>query len=105
MGRVYVYGGDTDIQGYLATVPTPGPTLLGPAVAPSEAHLGALVRAALRTAGSRRCGLNLPARFAPTIDECYRLGFRLFCLVTFMVRGEWRTPQSFYLRSIFPESH
>jgi len=105
MGRVYVYGGDSDIQGYVATMPTPGPTLLGPAVAHSEAQLGALVRAALRDIGPRASGLHLPARFAPTIDECYRLGFRLFSLETFMVRGEWSPPQALYLHSLFPETY
>jgi hypothetical protein len=105
MGRVYVHGGDTDIQGYLATMPTPGPTLLGPAVAHSEAHLGALIRAALRDIGPRASSVHLPARFAPTIDECYRLGFRLFCLETLMVRGEWRTPDALYLHSMFPETY
>jgi len=105
MGRVYVYGGDTGIQGYLATMPTPGPTFLGPAVAHSEAQLGALIRAALRAAGSRPSGLHLPARFASTIDECYRLGFRLFSLETFMVRGQWQTPEAFFLHSVFPETY
>lgn len=105
MGRVYVHDGDTGIQGYLATMPTPGPTLLGPAVAHSEAQLGALVRAALRDIGPRAAGLHLPARFAPTIAECFRLGFRLFCLENFMVRGEWRTPDAFFLHSMFPETY
>jgi GNAT superfamily N-acetyltransferase len=105
MGRVYAYGGDSDIQGYVATMPTPGPTFIGPAVAPSEAHLGALIRAALRDIGPRTTGLHLPARFAPTIDECFRLGFRLFSLETFMVRGEWRPPDTFYLHAMFPETY
>ncbi len=105
MGRVYVYGDGSDIQGYLATVPTPGPTFLGPAVAPSEAQLGALMRAALRDIGPRPSALHLPARFALTIDECFRLGFRLFCLETLMVRGEWRTAPAFYLHAMFPETY
>jgi ribosomal protein S18 acetylase RimI-like enzyme len=105
MGRVYVHGDDSDIQGYLATMPTPGPTFLGPAVAHSEAQLAALVRAALRDIGPHASALHLPARFAPTIDECFRLGFRLFCLETFMVRGEWRTAPVFYLHSMFPETY
>jgi GNAT superfamily N-acetyltransferase len=106
MGKVYVCDDDTGIQGYLATMATPGPVFFGPAVVRSEAQLGALVRAALRAAGgSRTCGLHLPARFAPTIDECYRLGFRLFSLETFMVRGEWRTPDAFFLQPIFPETY
>lgn len=105
MGSVYVYDGGAGAQGYLATIPTPGAIFLGPAVAQSEGQLGALLRAALRDAGSSPAGLHLPARFASAIDDCYRLGFRLFCLETFMVRGEWRMDQAFYLRSIFPESH
>jgi GNAT superfamily N-acetyltransferase len=103
MGKVYVHGDDSDIQGYLASMPTPGPTFLGPAVAPSDAQLAALVRAALRDIGPHASGLHLPARFAPTIDECFRLGFRLFCIETFMVRGEWRPPEAFYLHAMFPE--
>jgi hypothetical protein len=103
MGRVYFHGGDTDTQGYLVAIPTPGPTLLGPAVAHSEAQLAALLRAALRDIGPRASALHLPARFAPIIDECFRLGFRLFCLETFMVRGEWRPPPAFYLHAMFPE--
>jgi GNAT superfamily N-acetyltransferase len=105
MGRVYVYGDDTDVQGYLATIPTPGPTFLGPAVAHSEAQLDALVRTALRDIGPRSSALHLPARFPSTIAECFRLGFRLFCLETLMVRGEWRTPGTPYLHAMFPETY
>jgi ribosomal protein S18 acetylase RimI-like enzyme len=105
MGKVYVYGDDTDVQGYLATMPTPGPTFLGPAVAQSEAQLAALIRAALRDVGPGAAGLHLPARFAPTVAECFRLGFRLFCLETLMVRGEWRMPSAFYIHSMFPEAY
>jgi hypothetical protein len=92
MGKVYVHGADSDIQGYLATMPTPGPTFLGPAVAHSEAQLAALIRAALRDIGPRPSALHLPARFAPAIDESFRLGFRLFCL-------------EFYLHAMFPETY
>jgi ribosomal protein S18 acetylase RimI-like enzyme len=105
MGKVYVYGGDRDIQGYLTTMPTPGSTFLGPAVAQSEAQIAVLIRAALRDIGPGAAGLHLPARFAPTVAECFRLGFRLFCLETLMVRGEWRTPSAFYIHSMFPEAY
>ncbi len=105
MGRVYVHGGDTGIQGYLATMPTPDRIFLGPAVAQSEAQLAALIRAALRDAGPGAVGLHLPARLDPTIAECFRLGFRLFCLETLMVRGEWRTPPAPYVHSMFPEAY
>jgi GNAT superfamily N-acetyltransferase len=105
MGNVYVYDHDGATRGYLATLPTPGPVFLGPAVAHTERQLTALVRSALRAVGSLPVTLHLPTRFASAIDECYRLGFRLFALETFMVRGEWRTASAFYLRSMFPETH
>lgn len=105
MGSVYVHDDGSGIQGYLATMPTPGPTFLGPAVARSEAELGVLIRAALRDIGPRASGLHLPAHFAPTIDECFRLGLRLFCLENLMVRGEWRTPDASYLHAMFPEAY
>lgn len=105
MGRVYVCDDGGGMQGYLATFPTPGPVFLGPAVAHSEDQVNALVRAALRAIGSHPVTLHLPTRFASTIDECYRLGFRLFSLETFMVRGEWHMEEAAHLRSTFPETH
>src|SRR3990170_4172703 len=87
MGSVHVYDDGARMQGYVATMPTPGPIFFGPAVAQSEDQLIALLRAALRAIGSRPVTLHLPTRFAATIDECYRLGFRLFGLEAFMVRG------------------
>lgn len=104
-GRVYVCDDGSGVQGYLASLATPGPVYLGPAVAHDEAQIGALVRAAVRAAGSRSCTIHLPARFTPLIHECFRLGFRLFCINTFMVRGEWRTPEAFYLHALFPEAY
>ena len=105
MGSVYVYDDGAGMQGYLATMPTPGQIFYGPAVAHSEDQLTALLRTALRAADAHTIALHLPTRFAATIDECYRLGFRLFALETFMVRGEWSMDEAFYLRSTFPETH
>jgi predicted N-acetyltransferase YhbS len=105
MGSAYVYDDGAGVQGYVATMPTPGPVFLGPAVARSESQLNALLRAALRSVGSRPCGLHLATRFAGTIDECFRLGFRLFCIETFMVRGEWRAADAVHVHAVFPETY
>lgn len=105
MGSVHVYDDGAGMQGYVATMPTPGPIFFGPAVAQREDQLIALLRAALRAIGSRPVTLHLPTRFAATIDECYRLGFRLFGLEMFMVRGDWHMDNAVYLRATFPETH
>jgi len=92
------------LQGYLAQMPTPGRTMLGPGGADSPQALLRLVRHAVgETLGE--LSLILPARSHENVKPLFALGFRLVGLSNLMYRGAWQPPSGAYAYSLFPESH
>jgi GNAT superfamily N-acetyltransferase len=103
-GKVLVLHSGKTLEGYLAQMPTPGRTMLGPGGASSP---GALVRlihhAVAETLGD--LSVLLPARSHEAVKPLLETGFRLVGLSNLMYRGEWRPPSLAYAYSLFPESH
>jgi GNAT superfamily N-acetyltransferase len=92
------------LRGYLAQMPTPGRTMLGPGGAETPQALHRLVRHAVgETLGE--LSLILPARKHENVKPLFQLGFRLVGLSNLMYRGDWRAPAGDYAYSLFPESH
>jgi hypothetical protein len=91
-------------KGYLAQMPTPGRTMLGPGGAETPEALLRLVRHAVgETLGE--LSLFLPARDHENVKPLLALGFRLVGLSNLMYRGVWDPPSGAYAYSLFPESH
>ncbi len=103
-GKVLVLHSGRTLRGYLAQMPTPGRTMLGPGGANDE---DALLRLILHAVGETLGELSvlLPARSCTTVKPLLDLGFRLVGLANLMYRGEWKRPDGGYAYSLFPESH
>ena len=98
-----IYSGRT-LQGYLAQMPTPGRTMLGPGGADSPDALGRLIQHAVgETLGE--LSLLLPARGYDNVRPLLETGFHLVGLSNLMFRGAWAPPNGAYAYSLFPESH
>jgi len=100
---VAIHSGKT-LDGYLAQMPTPGRTMLGPGGADSPEALRRLVQHAVgETLGE--LSLLVPARDYENIKPLLATGFRLVGLSNLMYRGSWTPPGGAYAYSLFPESH
>lgn len=103
-GKVLVLHSGRTFHGYLAQMPTPGRTMLGPGGAEDEEALLRLIQYAVgETLGE--LSLLLPARSRVTVKPLLESGFRLVGLANLMYRGEWQRPSGGYAYSLFPESH
>ncbi|MBI2962680.1 MAG: GNAT family N-acetyltransferase [Deltaproteobacteria bacterium] len=103
-GKILTIHGEGRLQGYLAQMPTPGRTMLGPGGAESSQALQRLIRGAVgETLGE--LSLVLPARSQEGVKALLGLGFRLVGLSNLMYRGHWQPPAGAYAYSLFPESH
>lgn len=103
-GKVLVLHSGRTLRGYLAQMPTPGRTMLGPAGAEDEE---ALLRLIQHTVGETlgELSLLLPARSRTLVKPLLDSGFRLVGLANLMFRGEWQRPSGGFAYSLFPESH
>ncbi len=103
-GKVLVLHTGTTLAGYLAQMPTPGRTMLGPGGAESPE---ALVRLILHAVGETlgELSLLLPARSRESVKPLLETGFHLVGLSNLMYRGERQPPAGAYAYSLFPESH
>ena len=103
-GKILTLHDGGTLQGYLAQMPTPGRTMLGPGGAETAEALLRLVRHAVgETLGE--LSLILPARSHENVKPLLALGFRLVGLSNLMYRGNWEPPSGAYAYSLFPESH
>jgi len=103
-GKILTLQQGGSLQGYLAQMPTPGRTMLGPGGADTPDALLRLVRHAVgETLGE--LSLILPARSHENVRPLLALGFRLVGLSNLMFRGAWQPPSGAYAYSLFPESH
>lgn len=103
-GKILTIHSEGKVQGYLAQMPTPGRTMLGPAGAEnSEALLRLILGAVGETLGE--LSLILPARSHESVKALLGIGFRLVGLSNLMYRGHWQPPAGAYAYSLFPESH
>lgn len=103
-GKLLVLHSGKTLRGYLAQMPTPGRTMLGPGGAEdSEALLRLVLHAVAETLGE--LSLLLPAWSRDTIKPLLDTGFRLVGLANLMCRGEWQPPSGAHAYSLFPESH
>jgi GNAT superfamily N-acetyltransferase len=103
-GKVLILHSGRQLRGYLAQMPTPGRTMLGPGGADGdEALLRLVFHAVTETLGE--LSLLLPAWSRGTVCPLLAAGFRLVGLTNLMYRGEWRQAQGAYAYSLFPESH
>jgi GNAT superfamily N-acetyltransferase len=103
-GKILTLHAGRTLEGYLAQMPTPGRTMLGPGGAGSpEALLRLVLHAVGETLGE--LSLILPARGADAVRPLLDTGFRLVGLSNLMYRGSWQPPAGSYAYSLFPESH
>jgi len=103
-GKMLTLHSGRTLEGYLAQMPTPGRTMLGPGGADSPEALRRLVLHAVgETLGE--LSLILPARGSESMRPLLDRGFRLVGLSNLMYRGSWQPPAGAYAYSLFPESH
>lgn len=103
-GKILTIHSGRTLQGYLAQMPTPGRTMLGPGGAESpDALLRLILGAVGETLGE--LSLFLPARNHENVRPLLTTGFRLVGLSNLMYRGSWQPPAGAYAYSLFPESH
>jgi GNAT superfamily N-acetyltransferase len=103
-GKILTLHSGRTLDGYLAQMPTPGRTMLGPGGADSPEALRRLVLHAVgETLGE--LSLLLPARGSESVRPLLETGFRLVGLSNLMYRGTWQPPAGAYAYSLFPESH
>jgi hypothetical protein len=103
-GKVLVLHTGGGVRGYLAQMPTPGRTMLGPGGAEdSESLLRLVFHAVAETLGE--LSLLLPASSRDGICPLLAASFRLVGLTNLMYRGKWQRPGGAYGYSLFPESH
>jgi GNAT superfamily N-acetyltransferase len=103
-GKILTVHSGKTLEGYLAQMPTPGRTMLGPGGASSpEALRRLIVHAVGETLGE--LSLVLPARGSEIVKPLLETGFRLVGLSNLMYRGRWEPPAGAYAYSLFPESH
>ncbi|MGH7896640.1 MAG: hypothetical protein ACREQQ_01730, partial [Candidatus Binatia bacterium] len=103
-GKILVRQSGKTLQGYLAQMPTPGRTMLGPGGADDPHVLDGLIRYAVgETLGE--LSVILPARSRENVPRLLETGFRLVGLSNLMYRGQWHPPAGAYAYSLFPESH
>ncbi|MGH7857986.1 MAG: hypothetical protein ACREQY_11715, partial [Candidatus Binatia bacterium] len=103
-GKVLVLHSGRELRGYLAQMPTPGRTMLGPGGAEEpESLLRLSLHAVAETLGE--LSLLLPAWSRAGVCPLLDAGFRLVGLTNLMFRGEWQEPRGAYTYSLFPESH
>ena len=103
-GKILTLHSGRTLEGYLAQMPTPGRTMLGPGGADSPDVLRRLIlRAVAETLGE--LSLLLPARESQAVKPLLETGFRLVGLSNLMYRGTWQPPAGTYAYSLFPESH
>jgi len=103
-GKILTLHSGKSLQGYLAQMPTPGRTMLGPGGAEEAAALATLIRHAVgETLGE--LSVLLPARSHEIVKPLLETGFRLVGLSNLMFRGAWQPPAGAYAYSLFPESH
>jgi len=102
-GKILTLHSGRALQGYLAQMPTPGRTMLGPGGADSSESLMRLILHAVgETLGE--LSLILPA-CSENVKPLLVTGFRLVGLSNLMYRGGWQVPPGAYAYSLFPESH
>lgn len=103
-GKILTIHTGRNLEGYLAQMPTPGRTMLGPGGADSPDVLRRLILHAVgETLGE--LSLLLPARESESVKPLFETGFRLVGLSNLMYRGSWQPPAGAYAYSLFPESH
>lgn len=103
-GKLLVVHSGRSLRGYLAQMPTPGRTMLGPGGAEDPEVLSRLVYHAVgETLGE--LSLLLPAWSRENVKALLDGGFRLVGLANLMYRGEWQQPAGASAHSLFPESH
>ena len=103
-GKILTIHSGRTLEGYLAQMPTPGRTMLGPGGADSADALRRLILHALgETLGE--LSLLVPARRYDNVKPLLESGFRLVGLSNLMYRGAWQPPAGAYAYSLFPESH
>jgi GNAT superfamily N-acetyltransferase len=103
-GKILTLHSGRTLRGYLAEMPTPGRTMLGPGSADSsEAVMRLILHAVGETLGE--LSVLLPARSHQSIRPMLAAGFHLVGLSNLMYRGDWQPPSGAYVYSLFPESH
>lgn len=103
-GKILTLHSGRDLRGYLAQMPTPGRTMLGPGGADSSESLMRLILHAVgETLGE--LSVILPARRHDALKPLIATGFHLVGLSNLMYRGRWQAPSGAYAYSLFPESH
>jgi GNAT superfamily N-acetyltransferase len=103
-GKILAIHSGKNLDGFLAQMPTPGRTMLGPGGAESPEALRRLIQHAVgETLGE--LSLVVPARGYDNIKPLLATGFRLVGLSNLMYRGSWDPPAGAYAYSLFPESH
>jgi ribosomal protein S18 acetylase RimI-like enzyme len=103
-GKVLTLHSGKTLRGFLAQMPTPGRTMLGPGGAEDvESLLRLILHAVGETLGE--LSVLLPARNRDSVKPLLDIGFRLVGLSNLMYRGEWIPPSGAYAISLFPESH
>lgn len=103
-GKILTMHENGVLCGYLAQMPTPGRTMLGPGGADGSEVLARLIDHAVgETLGE--LSLLLPARSHESVKPLLAAGFRLVGLSNLMYRGTWQPPGGAYAYSLFPESH
>jgi GNAT superfamily N-acetyltransferase len=103
-GKVLVLCSGRTVHGYLAQMPTPGRTMLGPGGAEEP---GALLRLVFHAVAETLGDLSLlvPAWKVELLKPLLDGGFHLVGLTNLMFRGGWHEPAGAYAYSLFPESH
>ena len=103
-GKILTIHSGRAVAGYLAQMPTPGRTMLGPGGADSAETLHKLISHAVgETLGE--LSLLVPARRYENVKPLLESGFRLVGLSNLMYRGSWQPAAGAYAYSLFPESH
>jgi ribosomal protein S18 acetylase RimI-like enzyme len=102
-GKVFVCRDQSQIRGFLASLPGSRTVQLGPLVAEGEEEARLLFQHAVAFFKERPCQTRVMTRDSLLVRALEGLGFKLYCLNILMVRGSWRPGQYVEAFGGFPE--
>ena len=102
-GKVFVYQYQSQIQGFLACLPSSESLTLGPLLAEGEKEAEVLFRHALAVYRGRDIRTRVMAKDYLLVEKLKELGFKLYCVDNLMVLGTWRPCRYVEGFGIFPE--
>lgn len=102
-GKVFVCRNQSQIQGFLACLPSAQSVQLGPLLAEGEEEAKCLFRHALEVFNGRPAQTRVMARDHSLVMALQEYGFKLYCMNILMVRGPWQPARYVEAFGRFPE--